>query len=180
MPRTYTVVPKRPPDWLFTKIIPQLRYDPMHGEIYWRVEALNAHKSPLALGHLAGRPSRSETTFVHPFHNPSTNESHTVAMKHLAWYFIYGVWPARQITVLDEDQRNLRKANLQQAGKVKHKITIYRSTRKGRTNDYWTARTYIDGKLINLASNADKDECMRLANIKLMSKLLVRMRTKKA
>jgi HNH endonuclease/AP2 domain len=97
-------------------LLEALRYDETSGLFYWREK--NSWRTPI--GSIAGTPMKRGYWKI-------TVRGASYYAHQLAWFYVYGVWPDRQIDHKDRDKINNRIGNLRVANQQGNSANMFRT-----------------------------------------------------
>lgn len=135
-----------------------LTYDPFTGEFRWLAQP-GASRRPL-VGTVAGSPDNSG-------HIKIKIDGVAYSASHLAWFFVYGLWPTmldhEDVTPANNRIWNLRESTRQGNSANRRAYSNSQTGVKGVTyraerSQPWVAQIRIDGKLKSLGHFSTKED----------------------
>lgn len=132
-----------------------LSYDPETGVFRRRVTQTNRNK----VGDVAGTPNDKGYLLI-------MVDGRRYLAHRLAWFYVYGEWPAGEIDHINRQRSDNRIANLRDATRSLNTqntgmFSSNTSGKKGvsfhRASGKWQARIGLDGRLIHLGVHATKE-----------------------
>lgn len=136
-----------------------LTYDPDTGEFRWRAQPSNR----VRIGDVAGCPDRHEYVVIRL--DGVLHKAHR-----LAWLYIYGTLPEKNLDHINQIPADNRIANLREADQYENNQNrrVQFSSRSGVTgvswnkvHSLWQARIYERGKCVSLGYHKTKDAAIR-------------------
>lgn len=82
----------------------RLRYDPLSGELFWRIDVAKNVKAGSRAGGLKGTGNGNSHVYI--------KVGHDIPAARVAWAIHYGEWPEAKLSFVDGDTQNLRISNL--------------------------------------------------------------------
>lgn len=131
-----------------------LDYNPDSGTFTWKVTRTGTAKA----GQVAGTPNIGGYVLIRV-------EGITYMAHRLAWFYVYGVWPAHQIDHINRERSDNRIANLREATNAENQQNCnVRSTNKSGYTGVswnsdrrkWAAQLWVNGQNIKLGFYKDK------------------------
>lgn len=130
------------------ELLEALRYDPASGLFYWREK--NSWRTKI--GDVAGTPMKRGYWKI-------TVRGRSYYAHRLAWFYVYGVWPAQQMDHIDRDRTNNKLSNLRLANQQNNSANMFRmrqntsgfkGVRWHKAAKKWIARIKYCGEEIHL------------------------------
>lgn len=138
-----------------------LEYDPDNGWFIWRVSRAG---NRVKVGNRAG--------YVHPTgYRYVRVDGHIVTEHRLAWFFVYGQWPTKDLDHINRVRHDNRISNLRELSRAENcqNQPIRRSNKSGATGVYyhkaskkWAASINIGCKQIHLGVYATQEEAVKI------------------
>ena len=137
------------------RLLASLDYNPETGVFTWKINASSRAK----IGWVAGR------TLGAGYRQIKLGDKAYLEHR-LAWFYIYGAWPAADIDHKDADKRNNRIANLRPANDAQNAANkpLLKTNTTGfkgiqaRPNGRWRASMEAGGKWFSLGTYGSKEE----------------------
>lgn len=143
----------------------RLAYDPETGLFHWKEIPVRSNLDALRNAKWTGKPAGwlHVTGYIYIKIDGRSYKAHR-----LAWLYVHGVWPSKNLDHIDNDRANnrisnLREATFRQNGANRSKNLVSKHKYKGvrRMGKRWSARIRVNWVQINLGCFDTEEEAAR-------------------